>query len=66
MGFLGATLKDAISNVLAFVLVIAGAANAYLQSVSGEIDYFQLVIAVIAAVVAYLTGKSSDAKSKVG
>jgi len=66
MGFLGATLKDAISNVLAFVLVIAGAANAYLQSVSGEIDYFQLAIAVIAAVVAYLTGKSSDAKPKVG
>ena len=66
MSFLGATVKDAISNILAFVLVIAGAANAYLQNVSGEIDIFQLAIAIIAAVVAYLTGKDSNAKPKVG
>ena len=66
MGIFGATIKDAISNVLAFVLVIAGAANAYLQNVSGDIDYFQLAIAVIGAVVAYLTGKDSHGKPKVG
>lgn len=65
MGIFGATIKDAISNILAFVLVIAGAANAYLQNVSGDIDYFQLAIAVIGAVVAYLTGKGGDAKPKI-
>ena len=66
MGIFGATIKDAVSNVLAFILVIAGAANAYLQSASGEIDYFQLGIAVIGAVVAYLTGKDSQGKPKQG
>ena len=65
MRFLGATLKDAISNVLAFLLVIGGAANAYLQNLIGEINWFELAIAIVSAVVFYITGKDSNVKPKV-
>ena len=63
--FLGATLKDAISNVLAFLLVIGGAANAYFQNLKGEINWFELAIARVSAVVFYITGKDGNAKPKV-
>lgn len=65
MGFLGATIKDAISNVVSFALVVLGAVNAYLQSIgTGEIDWFQLAVFVAGAIISYLTGKGSNAKAK--
>lgn len=65
MGFLGATIKDAITNVVAFIMVIGGAVNAYIQSLNGgDINWYQLAMAVIVAIISYLTGKGSNAKSK--
>lgn len=59
-------MKDTISNVIAIVLVIAGAANTALQAQTGngEINWFQLAFAILAAVVAYLTGKKPDLSGK--
>lgn len=58
-------LKDTLSTIFAILSVIAGAVNAYLQSVgTGNIDYFQLAISIIVAVVAYFTGKNANGSSK--
>ena len=62
---LGGTLKDIITNVVAIIMVIGGAINAYLQSVTGEINYFQLAFAVLGAIVAYFTGKTGNDKAKL-
>ena len=65
MKWLGATTKDAITNVIAFVVVISGAINAYIQSLGGgEINWLQLGTAVVVAVISYVTGKGSDARPK--
>lgn len=65
MGFLGATLKDAITNVVAFIMVVLAAVQGYLGTLGGEeINWYTLAITVVGAIVAYLTGKSSDAKPK--
>ena len=59
------TLKDIITNLIAFVMVILAAIQAYLGTVGGgEIDWFQLIIYVVGAIVAYLTGKDSRGKPK--
>ena len=62
---LGGTLKDIITNIVALILVIGGAINAYLQSTTGEINWFQLVFAVLGAIVAYFTGKAGNGKAKL-
>ena len=54
--------KDIFTNIIAVVLVIAGAVNAYLQSLTGDINWFQLVLVVTGALVAYFTGKGQDGK----
>ena len=61
---LGSTIKDSITNIVAFIMVIGGAVNAYLQSVTDDINWFQLVFAVLGAVVAYFTGKANDGTPK--
>ena len=62
---LGATLKDAITNVVAFLLVVLAAVQGYLGTLGGEeINWYTLVITVVGAIVAYLTGKGSNAKPK--
>lgn len=66
MGFLGATLKDAITNIVAFVMVILAAVQGYLGTLGGqEINWYTLVITIVGAIVAYLTGKSGDGTPKV-
>ena len=63
---MGGTLKDKITNVVALVMVIGGAINAYFQSLGGgDINYFQLAVVVAGALVAYFTGKDSQGKVKV-
>lgn len=57
-------MKDTLSNVVAVIFVVAGAINAYLQSTSGDVDYYQLGLAVLAAVISYLTGKKQDLSGK--
>lgn len=55
--------KDLISNVLAIVLVIAGAIQGYFAAIGdGEVNWLMLVLTVVSAVIAYFTGKSGDLK----
>ena len=55
--------KDIFTNIIGIVMVVAGAINAYLQSLTGDINWFQLVIAILGALVAYYTGKGQDGKT---
>jgi len=65
MSLFGATLKDAITNIVAFIMVVLAAVQGYLGTLGGqEINWYTLVITVVGAIVAYLTGKGSDAKPK--
>ena len=58
-------LKDKLTNIVAAVILIAGAIDTYLQSIGdGEINWFQLIFYVGGAVVAYFTGKSHTGVSK--
>jgi len=58
-------LKDTLTTVLAIILIVAGAVNTYIQSIGGgDIDWYQLVLAIVAAVIAYFTGKTADGKKK--
>lgn len=58
-------IKDLLTTIFAIIAVIAGAVNAYLQSLgTGAIDYFQLALAIIVALVAYLTGKNANGTAK--
>lgn len=52
--------KDLITNIVAIVSVIGGAANAYLQSAAGDINWGQLGGACLLAVVAWFTGKKTN------
>ena len=58
-------LKNTLTNILGIVLVVLGAGNAYLQSIEGDVDLMQLGIAIVAAVIAYVTGKDKNVKAKV-
>ena len=58
------TFKDTFTNIIAFAMVIVGAINVYMQSLVGEINWLQLAMVVLGAVVAYFTGKSGDGKAK--
>jgi len=57
--------KNTVTNILAFVLVIGGAINSYLESTAGDVNWLNLAVAIAAALVAYLTGKDKDGKKKV-
>jgi len=59
-------LKDTLTTIFAYLVVIGTAVNAYLQSLppDGTINWFQLVIGVVTAVIAYLTGKNGDGTKK--
>jgi len=56
-------LKDKLSTIVAIVLVVFGAVDAYLQSLVGDINWFQLAMAIIIAIIAYLTGKKPNGTS---
>jgi hypothetical protein len=59
-------IKDNITTIAAYIMVIAGAVNAYLQVNGGkDINWFQLAVAVILAITAYLTGKNPNGTTKV-
>lgn len=58
-------LKNLITTIAALLAVIVSAVQAYFQSIgTGEINWFQLAMAVIFAVVAYLTGKNANLTKK--
>lgn len=59
------TLKDIITNIVSLILAIASAVQVYLGTLGGgEINWFNLVITVAGAIVAWLTGKTGDLKPK--
>lgn len=58
-------LKNTVTNILAIVLVIGGAANSYLESTTGDINYLTLGVAIVTALIAYYTGKDKDGKKKI-
>lgn len=58
-------LKDTITTIFAVLMVIGGAVNAYLQANAGQaINWYQIVVAVAVAVVAYFTGKNPNGTTK--
>ena len=58
-------IKDLLTTIFAIVAIVAGAINGYLQSIgTGEIDWFQFTMAIIVALVAWLTGKNANGTSK--
>lgn len=58
-------LKDKISTALAILLVLLGAVNTYIQANAGKpVDYTQLSLFVISAVISYLTGKNPNGSTK--
>ena len=66
MGFLGATIKDAISNVVAFILVVVAVFQSYFATIGDQpINWYTLAMLILGAVISYLTGKGSNAKPKV-
>jgi hypothetical protein len=57
--------KDQITNILAVLLVIGEAVNAYLQSSTEEgINWMQLGLTVVLAVTSYFTGKNPNGTTK--
>jgi len=59
-------MKNTISNILAWLFLIGGAVNTYLESLCAEceINWWTLIMAILAAVIAYFTGKSQNLKEK--
>lgn len=58
-------IKNLISTIVAVVSVIVGAVNAYLQSIgTGEVNYFQLAIFVIVAVLGWFQGRNANGRKK--
>ena len=58
------TFKDTFTNVIAIIMVVVGAVSAYLQSLVGDINWAQLALVVLGAIVAYFTGKDGFGKAK--
>ena len=52
-------MVNILTNIVAIVLVIAGATQAYLQSINGDFNIWNLLLYVAGAVIAYFTGKPS-------
>jgi len=59
------TFKDVFTNIIAIIMVIGGAVNAYLQSLNGgDINWLQLLLVIGGAIVAYFTGKNGNGTAK--
>ena len=58
-------LKNLITNIIAIISVIIGAVNAYIQSIGeGEINWFQLAMFIIVAIIGWYTGKNAKGSAK--
>jgi len=59
-------VKNLLSNILAWVFLIGGAVNTYIDSLCAEcvIDWWVLIVAVGGAVISYFTGKTQNLKGK--
>lgn len=56
--------KNIFTNLIGLFIVIASAVDTYVKTLNGsEIDWWQLVLAVAAALIAYLTGKDKNGKA---
>ena len=59
------TTKDIITNTAALLTVIIATVNAYLQSLTGDINWVQLAGLIVVAIIGWFTGKDGDGKAKV-
>ena len=59
------TLKDKISEIVAIIIAVGIAIDTYLKTLNGgDINWFQLILAVGIVIVGHLTGKDSQGKTK--
>ncbi len=60
-------IKDLLTTIFGIVLVIATAVSTYLDGICSTctIDVWQLIIAIVVAVIAYFTGKTGNGKTKI-
>ena len=57
-------LKDVLTTIVAIGMVIFGAVSAYLQTLTGDINWWQLIMLIAGAIVAYFTGKKANGGTK--
>lgn len=58
-------LKDKLTNIFAYAIVIATAADTYIKAIGDqEINWYNFGMAIIVAVISYLTGKKADGTKK--
>jgi len=57
-------LKNTITNIAALLVVLGAVTNTYIESLNGgEINWLNLGLALVVAVIGWLTGKGTDARS---
>ncbi|MEE9439771.1 MAG: hypothetical protein V3V14_12270 [Saprospiraceae bacterium] len=58
-------LKNTLTNILGFIIIIITTINAYLENLSGDIDWMKLAVGIILAVGSYIQGKDKNIKAKI-
>ncbi len=56
--------KNTFTNIIAGLVVALTAANAYLETAQGEVNWLNLALGVGMALIAWFTGKSKNGKKK--
>lgn len=60
------TLKDIITNILALIMAVISAVQVYFGTLGDQsINWYTLIITIVGAIVAWLTGKDSYGRAKV-
>ena len=59
------TLKDKISNYLAYALGLLAALEASISPLDSEASWITIVVAAAVALVSWFTGKDSNLKAKI-
>lgn len=58
-------IKDILTTVAGIALIVATAIKTYLETLNGgEINWFQLIVAVVVAIIGFFTGRNPDGSSK--
>jgi len=57
-------IKNTITNIAALLVILGAAVSTYVESLGGgEINWLNLGLALAVAVIGWLTGKGTDARS---
>ena len=54
-----------LTNIFAIIIVVFTALQAYFSGLNGSINWFDLVVGVVVAVVSYLSGKTFNLPGSV-